>query len=99
MLRCPITINPETTRQRKKENKKKKKEGLMAEDEETPQQWILKQSCAIINSGGGLLIMEIADFPSPSCEEANASKNALHWLDEFWKTIEPKLKALAKPAT
>ena len=93
MLRCPITISPDTARQRKKDKKQKKKEGLMVEDEETPQQRIMKQSCAIINSGGGVLIMEIADFPSPLCE------NALHWLDEFWKTIEPKLKALAKPAT
>ena len=99
VLRSTITIGPDTASQRKKEKKRKRKEGLIEKDEETPQQWIPKQSCALLNSGGGVLIMEIADFQSPSCEEVNASKNAPHWLDEFWKTIEPKLKALAKPAT
>lgn len=70
------------------EKKRRKKEGLaegfIAEEK------ILEQSCALLNSGGGVLVMKITDFPS--------SKTFANGLDKFWKTIEPKLTDLVKPS-
>lgn len=90
MQYCPIAIGPDAAKQRKKEKKRRKNEGYNSEDEESTEERILKQSCALLNSGGGLLVMKITDFQS-STTKANS-------LDNFWKTIEPKLMSLAKPS-
>lgn len=87
---CPIAIGPDAAKQQKKEKKRRKNEGFNSEDEESTEERILKQSCALLNSGGGLLVMKITDFQS-STTKANA-------LDNFWKTIEPKLMSLVKPS-
>lgn len=100
VVHCTITIAPEAASQRKRQKKRRKKEGIDENDEELPQDCVLKQSCALLNSGGGLLVIKIEDFQSPSSTGAiGTSKNALNWLDEFWKTIEPKLIAMVKPFT
>ena len=100
VLHYTITIAPDAASQRKKQKKRRKKEGIDESDEESPQDCILKLSCALLNSGGGLLVIKIADYQSLSSTEAvSTSKNAHHWLDEFWKTIERKLTAMVKPFT
>lgn len=96
VLRCTIKIGADAASQQKKDKKRRKKEGLPVDDEESPQDCVLRLSCALLNSGGGVLIMKIADFQSPSSKDKRPSKNP---LDSFWKTIEPKLKAMVKPAT
>lgn len=88
MQYCPIAIGKDAGGQKKKEKNKKKKEGLNAEDED--EERILEQACALLNSGGGLLVMKITDFQS-STTSANS-------LDQFWKKIEPKLISLVKPS-
>ena len=90
MQYCPIAIGTDAAKQQKNEKKRRKKEGHNFEDEESTEERILKQSCALLNSGGGLLVMKITDFQS-STTKANS-------LDNFWKTIEPKLISLVKPS-
>lgn len=91
VLHCTIAIGPDAASQQKKERKRKQKEGLDAKDEETSQECVLKRSCALLNSGGGVLVMKITDFGSLA-----SKPNA---LDNFWKTVEPKLKAMIKPSS
>ena len=81
---CPIAIGKEAASQQKTERKKRKQEGLIAEER------LIEQSCALLNSGGGVLVMKIADFSN--------SKTFANRLDKFWKTIEGKLTALVKPS-
>ena len=90
MQYCPIAIGTDAAKQQKNEKKRRKKEGHNSEDEESTEECILKQSCALLNSGGGLLVMKITDFQS-STTKANS-------LDNFWKTIEPRLISLVKPS-
>ena len=88
MQYCPIAIGKDVARQQKNEKKGRKRKGLDAVDEESTEERILKQSCALLNSGGGVLMMKITDFQSSVSND----------LDNFWKTIEPKLRALIKPS-
>lgn len=90
MQYCPIAIGIDAAKQQKNEKKRRKKEGHNSEDEESTEECILKKSCALLNSGGGLLRMKITDFQS--------SKTNANSLDNFWKTIEPKLISLVKPS-
>ena len=84
---CTVAIGPDAARQQKKEKKKRKKEpGLDDKDVETPQDLILKNACALLNSGGGVLVIKSADPQS-------LLKNM---VDNFWKTIEAKLQGLLK---
>ena len=90
MQHCPIAIGSDAAKQQKKGKNRRKKEGLNAEDEESTEERILKQACALLNSGGGLLVMKITDF---HCSTTSANS-----LDEFWKKIEPKLIDLIRPS-
>ncbi|KAL9988173.1 hypothetical protein ACROYT_G002582 [Oculina patagonica] len=91
VLYCTIKIGQDETSQPKKERKRIKKEGLDAKHDETAQECVLKRSCALLNSGGGVLVIKISDF------QILASKpNA---LDNFWKKVEPHLKAMIKPSS
>ena len=91
MLYCTIKIKQDETSQQKKERKRRQKKGLDAEDEETSQECVLKRSCALLNSGGGVLVIKIADFQILA-RKPNA-------LDNFWKKVEPHLKAMIKPSS
>lgn len=70
-----------------KKNKRKEQEEL-----------ILKQSGALLNSGGGLVTMKIANFQDLSTEQASATERAPPLIDDFWEPIEPKLRAMASPS-
>lgn len=90
VLRCTVAIGPDAARQQKKEKKKRKKEpGLDDKDVETPQDLILKNACALLNSGGGVLVIKSADLQS-------LSENV---VDNFWKTNERKLEGLLKSSS
>lgn len=97
MQYCPLPIGKDAASQQKKEKNRRERNKRKIEEKESPQkvkespqERVLKQSCALLNSGGGVLVMKITDFQS-SGSNANA-------LDNFWKTVEPKLKALIKPS-
>lgn len=96
VLQCKVAIGPDAASQQKKEKKRRRKEGLDEKDEECPQECVLRLICALLNSGGGVLAMKIEDFQGPSRKEKTPAKNA---LDDFWKKIEPKLKAMISPST
>ena len=79
---CTVSIGPSVARQQKKQ--KKKKQGEINEVSEDPQELVLKNACALLNTGGGILVIKIADFQSLAEDS----------VDNFWKTIEPGLSAL-----
>jgi len=82
---CSIAIGKEAAIQQKKDKNKRKQEGIIDEEQD-----LIIKSCALLNSGGGVLVMKIADFSS--------STTFAKRLDEFWKTIEDKLTTLVKPS-
>ena len=90
---CTITVGSDAASQQKKEKKKRKKEGTNTTAEESTKETILKKCNALLNSGGGVLEMEIANFQY-SCT-STCKKDP---VDSFWSSIEPQLKAMIKPA-
>ena len=81
---CSVSIGPSAAGQQKKQKKKNKQKGKINEDVEDPQELVLKNVCALLNTGGGILVIKITDFQS-------LSKNS---VDEFWKKIAPRLSAM-----
>lgn len=81
---CAVNIGPSAAGQQKKQKKKSKKEGKITEDSEDAQQLVLKNASALLNSGGGILVIKITDFQS-------LRKNS---IDNFWKTIAKSLSAM-----
>ena len=51
---------------------------------------VLQAICALLNSGGGVVHMKIADFYN--------LKSPLKRLDDFWQKLESKLDAMIKPS-
>lgn len=51
---------------------------------------LLQATCALLNSGGGVVHMKIADFYN--------FKSPLERLDKFWQKLESKLDAMIKPS-
>ncbi|XP_068711826.1 schlafen family member 13-like isoform X2 [Montipora foliosa] len=51
---------------------------------------VLQAICALLNSGGGVVHMKIANFDN--------SKSLLDQLDTFWQSLESKLDAMIKPS-
>ena len=51
---------------------------------------VLQATCALLNSGGGVVHMKIADFYN--------LKSPLKQLDTFWQKLESKLDAMIKPS-
>ena len=51
---------------------------------------VLEPVCALLNSGGGILEMEITDISN--------FKFPLKQLDEFWSTLEEKVKSMISPS-
>ena len=85
---CSVSIGPSAVKQQKKQEKQAKNQGEINEDSEDPQQLVLKNACALLNTGGGVLVIKIADFQSLAEDS----------VDTFWKTIEPGLSALITPS-
>ena len=81
---CSVSIGPSSATQQKKQKKQAKKQGENNEVSEDPQELVLKNACALLNTGGGVLVIKIADFQSLAKDS----------VDNFWKTIEPRLSAL-----
>ena len=81
---CSVSIGPSSATQQKKQKKQAKKQGEINEVSEDPQELVLKNACALLNTGGGVLVIKIADFQSLAKDS----------VDNFWKTIEPRLSAL-----
>lgn len=81
---CSVSIGPSAARQQKKQKKQAKKQEEINEVSEDYQELVLKNACALLNTGGGVLVIKIADFQSLAKES----------VDNFWKTIEPRLSAL-----
>ena len=81
---CSVSMGPSAAKQQKKQKNKAKKQGEINEVAEDPQEQVLKNACALLNSGGGVLVIKIADFQSLAEDS----------VDTFWKTIEPGLSAL-----
>ena len=51
---------------------------------------VLQATCALLNSGGGVVHMKIADFYNLN--------SPLQQLDKFWQKLESKLDAMIKPS-
>ena len=81
---CSVSIGPTVAKERKKQKNQAKKQGEINEVSEDPQELVLKNACALLNTGGGVLVIKIADFQSLAKDS----------VDNFWKTIEPRLSAL-----
>ena len=81
---CSVSIGPSSATQQKKQKKQAKKQGEINEVSEDPQELVLKNACALLNTGGGVLVIKIADIQSLAGDS----------VDNFWKTIEPGLRAL-----
>ena len=81
---CSVSIGPSSATQQKKQKKQAKKQGEISEVSEDPQELVLKNACALLNTGGGVLVIKIADFQSITKDS----------VDNFWKTIAPRLSAL-----
>lgn len=52
---------------------------------------VLIPTCALLNSGGGVLVIKIADY--------SKCKNLFKQLDEFWQKLETKLESMIKPSS
>ena len=76
---------------KKKEKKKIKREGTDATAEDSTKETLLKQCNALLNSGGGVLEMTIANFQD-SCTSKQDP------FDSFWKTVEPHLRGMIAPS-
>lgn len=48
-------------------------------------------TCALLNSGGGVLVIKIADY--------SKCKNPFKQLDEFWQKLETKLESMIQPSS
>ena len=81
---CSVSIGPTVAKERKKQKNQAKKQGEINEVSEDPQELVLKNACALLNTGGGVLVIKIADIQSLAGDS----------VDNFWKTIEPGLRAL-----
>lgn len=81
---CSVSIGPSAASQQKKKKKQAKKQGEINAVFEDPQELVLKNACALLNTGGGVLVIKIADFQSITKDS----------VDNFWKTIAPRLSAL-----
>jgi len=88
VLHCELTIGPKVASKQKKEKK----------DTETQEDHVLKLACALLNSGGGVLVVKITDFENLSSTKESSSKSSPPLVDKFWMKIEPKLKAMAEPS-
>lgn len=86
ILSCKIKIGKEQAKRQK--NRKKHKE---SSDGKNIQDTILEYVCALYNAGGGVL-----EMPIDNLEKLDAPQSD---LDEYWKTIEAKLKSLIEPHT
>ncbi|KAJ7385311.1 hypothetical protein OS493_016385 [Desmophyllum pertusum] len=52
---------------------------------------VLMPTCALLNSGGGVLLIKIADY--------SKCTNPLKQLDIFWQKLEPKLESMIQPSS
>lgn len=91
---CEITISQNSASQQKKTKKGKKTSNPdeVMKECKSSQDIIMEKVCALLNSGGGILSMHISDCQTIPAEDLH------HRVDMFWKTLEPKLKDLAKPS-
>lgn len=85
ILSCKIKIGKEQAKRQK--NRKKQKESSNGKN--IQERTILEYVCALYNAGGGVL-----EMPVDNLEELDAPHSD---LDEYWKTIEAKLKSLIEP--
>lgn len=90
MLCCTIALGSDAAKEEKEEKKRRQRRGPDAKDEETAPERVLRHCCALLNSGGGVLVMTIAD-----CQILASDPSA---LDKFWQKVEPKLNDMIKPA-
>ena len=81
---CSVSFGQSAAKQQKKQEKQAKNQGESNEVSADPQELVLKNACALLNTGGGVLVIKIADFQSITKDS----------VDNFWKTIAPRLSAL-----
>ncbi|XP_022781911.1 schlafen family member 11-like isoform X3 [Stylophora pistillata] len=92
-LYCTIRIGADSASQQKKEKKRRKKQGIESRNEESPTQSedIIRKCNALLNFGGGVLEMKIADPQSKGASKKDP-------VDCFWQTIEGQLKTMIRPS-
>ncbi|PFX30928.1 Schlafen family member 5 [Stylophora pistillata] len=92
-LYCTIKIGADSASQQKKEKKRRKKQGIESRNEESPTQSedIMRKCNALLNFGGGVLEMKIADPQSKGASKKDP-------VDCFWQTIEGQLKTMIRPS-
>lgn len=92
-LYCIIKIGADSASQQKKEKKRRKKQGIDSRNEESPTQSedIITKCNALLNFGGGVLEMKIADPQSKGASKKDP-------VDCFWQTIEGQLKTMIRPS-
>ena len=85
-LSCTINFSLEAAIKRRKENKNRQTE---KENEPPPHKTMLKNACALLNSGGGVLRIEIS------------GRDYDFWrqLDKIWQPFEEKVTNMVKPLT
>ncbi|PFX30936.1 schlafen family member 13-like isoform X1 [Stylophora pistillata] len=89
-LFCKITLAVSVDTNKKKK-KKTKKEDAGAEGCSTNAD-ILKMCNALLNSGGGLLEMELTELQDDGTSEKDS-------VDSYWRKIEPSLREMIKPSS